>query len=130
MVMQMLWQSQCCFNKEWFRLSLKQKVKDQFLQHWNSFKNSSSGPKTYRIFKDQFGINTCFYILNNIQCRLLTAFRTRNNRLPVELGRWSNIQISERKCHLCHTDVGDEFHYLLKCTTFVRRRKLAYKTIL
>ena len=74
-----IWQSQCCFNKEWFRLSFKQKVKDQFLQHLNSLINSSSGAITHRIFKDKFGINNYFYNLNNTQCRLLTAFRTRNH---------------------------------------------------
>ena len=96
-----VWQSQCCLNKKWFQSSFKQKVKDQYLQHWNSLLNSSSGAITYRLCKNEFGMNTYFYILNNTLCRILPAFRTRNHRLPIELGRWSNIPISERKCHLC-----------------------------
>ena len=42
----------------------------------------------------------------------LCLFRTRNHILPIECGRWRNVDISERKCHLCHSGVGDEFHFL------------------
>ena len=123
-----VWQSQCCLNKKWFQSSFKQKVKDQYLQHWNSLLDSSSGAVTYRLCKNEFGINKFFYILNNTQCRILAAFRTRNHRLPIELGRWSNIPISERKCHLCHMDVGDEFHYLFNCNYFSEERNLHIKS--
>ena len=113
-----VWLSQSCLNKDWFHISFKQKVKDQYLQHWYSLINSSSNGITYRIFKNQYGINKYFSILNNPQCRILTAFRTRNHRLPIEVGRWGNIPISERICHLCKSEIGDEFHYIFKCTSF------------
>ena len=115
------------FKQKWFQSSFKQKVKDQYLQHWNSLLNSSSGAITYRLCKNEFGMNKYFYILNNTQCRILTAFRTRNHRLPIELGRWSNIPISERKCHLCHMNVGGEFHYLFDCNYFCEERNLHIK---
>ena len=118
-----VWLSQSCPNKDWFRISFKQKVKDQYLQHWFSLINSSSSGITYRIFKNQYGINKYFSILNNSQCRILTAFRTRNHRLPIEVGRWGNIPISERICHLCKSEIGDEFHYIFKCTSFNDERK-------
>lgn len=122
-----VWQSQCCLNKKWFQLSFKQKLKDQYLQQWNSLLNSSSGAVTYRLCKNEFGINKYFYSLNNTECRILTAFRTRNHRLPIELGRWRNIPVSERKCHLCRMDVGDEFHYLFNCNYFCEERNLHIK---
>ena len=34
---------------------------------------------------------------------------------PIETGRWRRIPRENRKCHLCHSDVEDEFHYLLVC---------------
>ena len=69
-----VWQSQCCLNKKWFQSSFKQKVKDQYLQHWNSLLDSSSGAVTYRLCKNEFGINKFFYILNNTQCRNTSSF--------------------------------------------------------
>ena len=122
-----VWESQSCLNKNWFRASFKQKLKDQFLQRWESLLNSSSGAVLYRMYKNEFGINKYFYILNNNQCRTLTAFRTRNHRLPVELGSWGNTKISERKCTFCHSEVGDEFHCLFNCTYFTEERNFHIK---
>lgn len=113
-----VWLSQNNFRRQWFRLSFKQKLKDQFLQQWNSLINSSSSGINYRIFKTKFELNNYFCLLNNKQCRLLTAFRTRNHRLPIETGRWSNKPMRERVCHLCQVELGDEFHYLFKCNFF------------
>jgi hypothetical protein len=45
--------------------------------------------------------------------------------LPVETGRWRNCTLpyEDRKCMLCSlNDVGDEFHYLLKCSFFTDER--------
>ena len=47
-------------------------------------------------------------------------FRTWNAKLPIETGRWFNIPRENRICKLCKSkDIGDEFHYLLKCTDHV-----------
>ena len=53
--------------------------------------------------------------------KTLISFRTRNHRLPVEIGRCHSIDINERKCVHCNT-VGDEFHYLLSCKLFTQHR--------
>ena len=46
----------------------------------------------------------------------LAKFRTTNNRLPIEKGRWDNIEGNERYCNLCNTNlIGDELHYLFEC---------------
>ena len=46
-------------------------------------------------------------------------FRTSNHRFPCEVGRYHNIELSDRKCTLCDkNDVGDEMHYLLICPYF------------
>ena len=39
--------------------------------------------------------------------------------MPIEVGRWNNTDIDDRKCNLCTTNsVDDEFHYLLECPYF------------
>lgn len=117
-----VWMSQNIFCRNWFRLSFKQKLIDQFLQNWNALINNSSSGINYRIFKNKFGLNKYFQQLNNKQCRILTAFRTRNHRLPIEIGRWNALPASERKCYLCNCDIGDEYHYLLTCNSFKDER--------
>ena len=37
--------------------------------------------------------------------------------------RWGNRPISERICHLCKSEIGDQFHYIFKCTSFNDERK-------
>ena len=53
----------------------------------------------------------------------LISFRARNHRLPVETGRWQNIELQERKCNLCSNVVGDEFHYMLVCDKLKEQRQ-------
>ena len=85
-------------------------------------------PKLYNMahllalyFTASKGSNNYFLLfiqLNNKQCRILTAFRTRNHRLSVEMGRWNSTPLNERLCHFCQDEVGDEFHTSLKCKFF------------
>ena len=77
----------------------------------------------YRILKDKFEINDYFTYLPTKKCRLLTAFRTRNHHLPIEVGRWSSIPINDRICRLCNNGVGDEFHYVLECNFLNEQRR-------
>ena len=58
----------------------------------------------------------------------IIKYRTGNHRLPVEIGRWDDIPLNERKCKICFTDdIGDEYHYLFTCGFFKRDRKLYWK---
>ena len=41
--------------------------------------------------------------------------RTRNHHLPIETGRWHQIERNERMCHLCNAEIGDEYHYIMTC---------------
>ncbi len=59
--------------------------------------------------------------------RVFTLFRCRNHRLPVETSIY-NGNIETVNCTLCNeNDVGDEFHYLFKCTHFRPFRELYLK---
>ena len=55
--------------------------------------------------------------LSTKNARILCKFRTGNVKLPIETGRWFNIERDDRICHLCNSDVGDEFHYIFNCTS-------------
>jgi hypothetical protein len=55
---------------------------------------------------------------------LFPTIRTSNHRLPIEVGRWTNVERRNRLCQLCQSrEIGDEFHYVLQCPNFVTDRK-------
>jgi hypothetical protein len=56
-------------------------------------------------------------------CRFRTSI---NHRLPIEVGRWANVERYNRLCQLwlCQSgEFGDEFHYALQCPNFASERK-------
>lgn len=111
------------FNKKWLVKSVKLKLCDQFQQKWSSDCNNSSKGISYRLFTNDFQLQ--YYLRSNL-CKknkiILSKFRTSNHRLPIENGRWQNIDRNERLCNLCQDEIGDEYHYIFKCTSLTSER--------
>lgn len=103
---------------------VKQILVDQFLQNWNSLLQNSSKGTNYALFKDNIQIEKYLSILNGPLVKSMLRFRTGNHKLPVEVGRWNDIELTDRKCQLCQTsNIGDEFHYILECPFFRSERQ-------
>lgn len=117
-----LWTNQNNSNKKWFYMAFKQKIKDQYIQTWNHLINNSSSSITYKMVKHEFKLNEYFSLIPNYFCKLLTAFRTRNHKLPIEVGRWHSIPINLRICPFCNDKnyLGDEMHYILEYKHFYK----------
>ena len=100
------------------------KLNENFKQTWISSIESSSKSTMYTIVKNH-DLTFEYYLtkLYDTDARILLKFRTSNHNLPVETGRWKNVPFVNRICKLCNNDVGDEFHYLFKCPSFVNERK-------
>ena len=94
-----VWFSQSYINSKWFINSIKQKLKDVNIQKWHSLLDVSSGSNNYRLLKESFESSAYWKILPANMCRNLFAFRSRNHRFPVEVGRWTGQPLSERKCN-------------------------------
>lgn len=77
--------------------TVKDTLVNQCLQDW--FRNVENSPKcfNYRIFKKSFGQEIYLKKLPNDLRVLFTKFRTCNHKLPIETGRWSNIERIHRK---------------------------------
>ncbi|MCG8110258.1 MAG: reverse transcriptase family protein, partial [Candidatus Thiodiazotropha taylori] len=88
-----IWQSQDVINNKWFKVSLAQRIKDQYLQERSCTINSSSCGLNYRLFKEVPQQSKYIKNLSNYYCKILIAFRTRNHKLPIELGRWSSVHL-------------------------------------
>ena len=96
---------------------IKSRVKDQFLQKWNSDIELARKAFFYRTIKNEFKFEQYLDILDNKNRVKLTKFRMSNHYLPVEKGRWYKIPRHLRICPLCpeSNSIGDELHYLLFC---------------
>ena len=110
-----IWVSQNVINSKWFCRCFK--------QSWSNLVESSSSGTNYRIFKDSFEISKYIKKLPNYFTKILLNLRTRNHKLPIEIGRWKSIPHSERKCTLCNSDIGDEYHYIMSCVYFKEHRR-------
>ena len=110
-------------NSKWLNLSFSQKLKDTYIQKWYSSTNVTPSNNNYKLFKAKFETSNYIKQLPKLLCRRFMAFRTRNHRFPVEVGRWFGTPFNECKCHLCNSDLGDEYHYLLVCKNFDNERK-------
>ena len=63
----------------------------------------------------------------------VTKIRTSTQKLPIETGRYKEIERPERKCNFCgNNEIGDEFHYFMKCSNphFIILREEFMKDIL
>jgi hypothetical protein len=96
---------------------------DQFKQIWSTSVDNSPKALNYRLYKKGVSFENYLEILKDKDLFLLCRFRTSNHRLPIEIGRWQNINRENRECNLCQgRELRDEFHYLFECTEFSHAR--------
>ncbi|MEW8548622.1 MAG: reverse transcriptase family protein [Candidatus Thiodiazotropha sp.] len=119
-----IWINQNALNSYNIKYTVKRILMDQFLQSWRSSLNNSSKGKNFNVFKDSIELEVYFKLLPTHLYVNMVRFRTGNHKMPIEIGRWNNIDIDQRKCLLCEKNsIGDEFHYLLECTFFKQARQ-------
>ena len=110
-------------NTNCFLKQVKQRLKDWFMQEWNSLNRTSERYKWYSIFKTSFGLEE---YLNNIDIKkfrdVLIRFRFGINVLAVNS---MNKNISDLNCPFCESR-DNEKHFLFECKTysFLRQKYL------
>ena len=100
-------QSQTNFNSKWLYNTVRQKLKDLFLQQWYSTIEESPTCSNYKLFKSTFCFEEYLSKVPPKYLNKLIKFRTRNHKLPVEKGKYQNVLFNERLCTLCNADIGD-----------------------
>ena len=112
-----LWLLQEIPNTKWVKKAVELKLKDQWLVAWRQNLQTKSLCSNYRMFKIDFGMEKYLSKLTKGDRILVAKFRTCNNRLPVNIGRYQGVSREDRVCNKCDDGVvGDEFHVLLECT--------------
>ena len=103
---------------------IKLTLTDQFKQNWQSTVQSSPNALNYCMYKDELKLEDYFNVLKK-KMPLLCC----NHHLEIESGRWVNIPRKEGICNHCNKqEIGDEFHYILKCTS-LQQERVKYLTL-
>ena len=110
------------FSTRWLYYNVKLRISDQFQQTCRETVEYSTKCYNYRIFKNLLGLEHYVLILLPKMFTVFSKCRKCNHRLPVETGRWDNIDICNRICLLCDINEMNEYHYLFTCTYFKRER--------
>ena len=79
--------------------TIKQRIRDQYIQKWNTSISSMSKLDSYTRYKKSFIMEKYLQILSNDTLRKhMTAFRLVSHRLEIEMGRHDNIPREQRLC--------------------------------
>ena len=107
------------FSPHKFRALISQRIKDQFIQQWYRDINQNELYYNYRMYKNKFELEKYLVELPFDSARFLLKFRVLNHKLPIQKGRFLNIERNQRKCNKCNcNELGDEYHYLFLCPVF------------
>ena len=107
------------------------RMRDIFHQEaFAAINQESSKLRTYKLIKEEIGLETYLTIVNNTKNRkMLTKFRLSNHTLMIEKGRHQNIDKNLRFCPFCPNHIEDEMHFLLECECYASHRKELFSTI-
>ena len=123
-----IWNTKYFISKNWLYDTVKLRLTDQFRQTWYATVQNSPKALNYKLFKNSLNFEFYFDILDDKNIASFCRFRTLNTKIPIEIGRWQNIQRENRICTLCNNgDIGDEFHYILECSAIDDSRQLLLK---
>ncbi len=86
-----MWLLQEVPNSRWVKKPVEQKLKDQWLVTWHHNSETKSLCSNYRMFKIDFGMEQYLKKLTKGDRILVAKFRTYNNRLPVNVGRYQGV---------------------------------------
>ena len=117
------------YKDDIFKLPWISAVKDQFLQKWSSEISLSGKCIHYRMFKTSLRLKSYLLSLSYSQRQMMATFRCRNHNLPIESGCRTAIPRNLRVCTLCD-ELGDEFHFVFKCSRFTDQRKQYINNVL
>jgi hypothetical protein len=110
-----VWENQNTFSKNRLTFSVNKKLKEDYIKFWKN-KLSLDGSeekgiklKTYRKLKEKYEIKN--FLKLDIDQMFQTFIRISNSTRMIEKGRHRKINLANRICPLCRSEVEDEFHF-------------------
>ena len=74
-------------------------------------------------------VNYLQAVLNFKHRKALSKLKVGDHKLNIEVGRHTEIPLSERICTFCNVDIVVEKHFLLKCTVYEKLRETLFGDI-
>ena len=121
-----VWDMQFNYDVPDICIDFKQRIVDDFLQHWKFIIESSRSLIMYRSVKEVFG---CEYYLDLLPKQLyinLARLRLSSHQLRIQTGRYvqNYVERRQRFCILCTSnEIEDEYHFILECNIYVTIRR-------
>ena len=110
-------------NRIWFKNAIKLKLNDIYNQRWGESMFNSDTCLNYRAMTVQKQLQKYLVKLPRQYMYAMCKLKCANHKMPIVIGRYSNIPVDERICNICQlNEIGDEFHYLFKCSYFNEHR--------
>ena len=111
----------CDYREINYQLSkLKKQLEQKYNEIWGIERakyQQNSKLELFTSLKTEFGFADYLCICKkNLQRIALTKLRVSAHKLPIETGRYIQTPRIERQCPIGCNEVGDEEHYLLKCS--------------
>lgn len=104
---------------EFFKATVKQKCKDQFIQNWNADLQENPLCTNYRIFKKTFVLEK---YLVDLPFHLAIDFLKFRCRSALSIVNEIDHQYFGEKCFFCDFECMDEFHLTMNCVYFKNDR--------
>ena len=102
---------------------IKQRISDIHTQQCIESCGNSNKGRNYIALKKGWHQENYLQLLDDKDSLIILKYRTGNHKLPIETGRYYDIDYHDRICPHCNADIGDEYHYLLVCSKFDNLRK-------
>ena len=78
----------------------------------------------YKTFKKEFSRESYLNTVTDFHLRkVITKFRCSDHLLEIEKGRHRKLNVEERICKVCLTDVESELHFIQKCPVYESIRR-------
>ena len=112
---------------------IKQKLRMLYERQWlNHIQNNKKLNNFYSKFKVNIIYESYLDDIKSIkQRKCLTRFRISAHNLHIETGRHNvnKIERNQRTCKLCPREIEDEFHFLMNCKIYEKKRKDFFENI-
>ena len=115
-----VWLYRASVNIKQFIPTLRQRLRDIFINEWREGIMLHSSLFLYREFKTTFELATYFQKVESPKLRkFLSKIRLSSHNLNIEEGRYRNEARPQRICNLCDKrDIEDEFHFIIVCPIY------------
>merc|ERR1712121_249686 len=95
---------------------------------WEDKRFSSEKLRYYNLYKSEKNVEDYLLLdLTKFQRSILAQYRCGILPLQIEVGRYRNIELSQRICPMCNLEVEDEIHFLLTCNSYAEIRSKLFK---